>query len=208
MRQELDQAARRRPWKGRDEFGRLWESTVDIISQGTCAPINPYRWSDPLDTPQKYLQKAIVQDPDTGQLTIRIIPALEAWARDLEAAHKRYDEDLYRDAMQLFGEQGPDAYEQRKPALIAHTGQPPQALEPLWAALDGDEWALGLSDKDVNNIRRFFPRQESARERFLRERRERDELDARLDLEEAHDPEATGGKREPVRGRRKQTAEV
>lgn len=195
----LSQSERRRAWRARDEFGRLWESTIDIISQGTCAPINPKGWNDPLNTPQKYLVKALTVDPDTGQLGIRIIPALELWASDLEQSHKEYDQRLYNDALTLFGEGGPKAYEDRIPALTNYTGLAPQAMEPVLAALAGYEWALGLSDKDPKNIGRFFPKKETARERFERELRERDETDELLDIEEAADPEATGGKRERVR---------
>ena len=195
----LSQSERRRAWRAKDEYGRIWESTIDIISQGTCAPINPKGWNDPLGTPQKYLVKALTNDPDTGQLGIRIIPALEQWAADLERAHEEYQQRLYNDALTLFGEGGPKAYEDRIPALINYTGVAPQALEPVLAALAGDQWALGLSEKDPNNIQRFFPKKETAREKFLRELKNRDELDERLDIEEAADPEATGGKREKVR---------
>lgn len=197
----LSQTKRRRPWRAKDEYGRVWESTIDIISQGTCAPINPKGWNDPLGTPQKYLVKAIAQDPDTAQLGIRLIPALEQWASDLEVAHKEYEQRLYNDALTLFGTEGPRAYEERAPALINYTGPGPQAVEPVLAALAGDQWALGISEKDINNIARFFPKQESKRDAFLRSLKQRDELDDRLDLEEAVDPKATGGKREKV-GRR------
>ena len=195
----LSQSERRRPWRARDEFGRVWESTIDIISQGTCAPINPRGWNDPLAMPQKYLLKALTQDPETGQLGIRIIPALEQWSNDLEQDHKRYDEKLYNDALTLFGEAGVKAYEDRTPALINYTGVGPQAIEPVLAALSGYEWALGLSEKDPKNIRRFFPKQETAREKFLRELNAPDaELDPYGEIEEAADPQATGGKKQKV----------
>lgn len=203
----MDQAKRRRNWRARDEFGRLWESSVDIISQGTCAPINPKGWNDPLGTPQKYLVKALVTDPDTGQLGIRIIPALEMWAAELEKAHAEYDQRLYNDAVMLFGEAGPAAYEKRTPALLNYTGPGPQAFEPVLAALTGDEWALGLSEEDPHNLRRFFPKKETAREKFLRTLQERDELDERLDLEEDADPAAVGGKKLPV-GKGRKPVEV
>lgn len=197
--QVLDQAARRKNWRARDEFGRLWESTLDIIAQGTCAPIAPKGWTDRLGTPQKYLLKALAKDPDTDQLGIRIKPALEAWASDLEQAHQEYDQRLYNDAMTLFGSEGPKAYEDRSPALINFTGSAPQAVEPVLAAIAGDLWTLGLSDEDTNDIQRFFPKKETAREKFLRSLKDRDELDKRLDLEESVDPQALGGKKEKVR---------
>lgn len=202
----LDQAKRRRNWKARDEFGRLWESTLDFISQGTCAPINPKGWNDPLGTPQKYLIKALSKDPDTDQLGIRIIPALEQWSRDLEKAHEEYEQRLYNDALMLFGTEGPKAYEDRAPALLNYTGPAPQPFEPVLAALAGDQWALGLSPDDPNNIQRFFPKKETKAQAFLRSLKQKDELDERMDLEEQHDPKATGGKKEPVRRNREVAA--
>ncbi len=49
MPQELDQAQRRKPVILKDQWGRRWGSTIDIISQGTCAPINPQGWVDRLN---------------------------------------------------------------------------------------------------------------------------------------------------------------
>lgn len=196
-----DQFERRRNWRARDEFGRLFESTVDTESGGTCAPINPRGWHDRLGMPQKYLVKALTPDPETGNLGIRIRPALEMWAADLEQAHREYDQRLYNDALTLFGEGGPKAYEDKIPALLNYTGTPPQPLEPVLAAIEGDQWALGLSDKDVNNLQRFYPKQETAREKFLKTLKTEadEELEERLDIEEEHDPKATGGKKEKVR---------
>lgn len=194
-----DQFERRRNWRSRDEFGRLWESTVDVESGGPCAPINPRGWHDRLGMPQKYLVKSLTTDPETGNLGIRVMTGLELWASDLEQAHKEYDQRLYNDALTLFGEGGPKAYEDKIPALLNYTGSAPQPLEPVLAAIEGDQWALGLSDKDVNNLQRFYPKQETVREKFLRSLRERDEVDRAVEMDEAHDPDATGGKREKVR---------
>ena len=193
-----DQFERRRNWRARDEYGRLWESTVDTESGGTCAPINPRGWVDRLGMPQKYLTKALVTDPETGNLGIRLAPALEMWASDLEQAHKEYEQRLYNDALMLFGEAGPKNYEDRIPALLNYTGPAPQPLEPVLAALAGDQWALGLSDKDPNHIKRFYPKQETAREKFLKTLQP-DADEELLDIEEQHDPQATGGKKEKVR---------
>lgn len=193
MAQELDQAQRRKHITLRDQFGRKWESTIDTISQGTCAPINPRGWNDPLNTPSKYV--VLTKDED-GNLALEV--QLDQWASQLEQDHKEYDQRLYNDAMMLFGAAGPQEYKLRSPALLNYTGEPPQPLEPVLAASVGDQWALGQSKDDKNNIQRFFPKQETAREKFLR---------SLQDIEEQEDPDATGGKREPIR-RAKKAVEV
>lgn len=164
----------------RDQFDRRWDTTIDTDSGGTCAPINPKGWHDILDTPAKF--KRLRKDED-GRLSLEI--AVDDWITDAEKAHEVYDQKLYSDAMMLFGSEGPKAYEDRTPALINYTGHPPQAVEPLYALRDGNSWILGKTTTPDPRLTKYFVKRERVRPSFR---------DEDLDLEEAVDAEATGGK--------------
>jgi hypothetical protein len=189
--QELDQAQRREPIVAKDQYGRKWESTWDTVGKGTCAPINPRGWNDPLNTPQKYV--SVIRDED-GQRSFFV--DLERWERDLEVAHREYDAKLYNDAVMLFGERGPDAYAERAPALMHFTGTGPMSIELVQAAMDGNSWALGKVTTPDPRLVKYFAKKDKARPSFK-------DLDTALDVEELHDAGATGGKRVPVKSRQR-----
>lgn len=194
MPEELDQAQRRRPIVVKDQYGRKWESTIDTISQGTCAPINPKGWVDVLNTPVKF--KRLAKDED-GMLSIEIM--VDDWLTELEQKHREYDQKLYGDAMMLFGAEGPSAYEERKPALVNYTGEPPQAVEPILALKDENSWILGKTTTPDPRLTKYFIKKTRERPSFR---------DEDLDLEEEHDPQATGGKTVPVGKKKAKLAEV
>ena len=193
MAQELDQFQRRRGIVAHDQFGRLWQAILDIISNGTCSPVAPKGWTDRLETPQKYI--ALVND---GSGTQRFEVKLGEWAADLEEAHEAYDKKLYGDAMMLFGAEGPKAYEDRTPALLNYTGPGPQALEPIWAALDGNAWVLGKTDVPDPRLTRFFITQKKTRPSF-RDVPDDATADQLQTLEDDVDPDALGGKKIAVK---------
>lgn len=188
MAKVLDQAARRENAILTDDYGREWDTTVDVISRGTCAPINPLSFHDPLNTPQKYLRA------DTNRRRLHI--DFDRWIDDLENAHRDYEQKLFDDAMMLFGEGGPKAYEERIPALMRYTGTGPQAVEPVKAAKAGNKFCLGLSDKMPEWAKKFFVKPEAPKAEFP-------DAEEYADYEEEADPEAMGGKRVPVRNKNK-----
>ena len=170
----------------RDNWGRRWESTVDTDSGGTCAPINPKGWVDVLDTPAKF--KRLAKDED-GRLSVEIL--IDDWIEYQEGRHERYLNDLWTDALAHFAQAGPKMFEERHPSLLKITGPPPQALEPLYALRDGNSWVLGKTTTPDPRLTKYFAKPKKVRPSF------KDEApDA---LEEVHDPEATGGKREPIK---------
>lgn len=191
MAKELDQFDRREPIVGKDQFGRKWESTWDTVGKGTCAPINPKGWVDPLNTPQKYV--SVKRDED-GMRSFFV--DLERWEQDLETAHREYDQKLYNDAVMLFGERGPDAYTERAPALMHFTGTGPQPIELVQAAIDGNSWALGKTSTPDPRLIKYFATRERKRPTFK-------DLDVAVALEEEVDKEATGGKRVPLKTRQR-----
>lgn len=191
MAQELSQSDRRRPIVLRDNLGgRKWESTIDTISQGTCAPINPRGWVDPLNTPQAVLTKALKRNED-GVLYLDLQETYALWRDNLKQKAIEYDQRLYNDAVMIFGEAGPKMYTEKAPALLHFTGEGPQAWEPVEAALQGNSAALGKKPIASDpRIAKYFAAKEVPVLSFKDE-----DL---MDLEDEMDPEATGGKRVPV----------
>ena len=188
MAKHQDQAARRRNITLRDQHGREWDSTEDVIARGTCAPINPKNFSPPFETPQKYLKA------DTGERKVEVM--FDQWIDDLEAAHKTYEQKLSDDAFMLFGESGLKMFEDRAPALLRFTGQPPQPVEVVKAAKAGNKFCLGLSDKMPEWAKPFFLKPEMEKQEFP-------DAEEYSDYEEQADPDAIGGKRVPVKNNKK-----
>jgi hypothetical protein len=187
---ELSQADVRQYVVIRDDFGRRWESTVDTIAKSTCAPINPKGWSDPLNTPQTVLTAALTKDED-GRLSLALKEGYANWRDSLKRKAEAYEQLLFNDAMMLFGQEGPKAYEDRSPGLLNYTGEGPQAWEPIEAALQGNSAALGKKPLESDpRIAKYFAKKAPPKLSFAD-----DDL---MDMEEQHDPEAVGGKKVQV----------
>lgn len=173
-----------------DEFGRTWETTIDFIANGPCAPINP-KFKSPLDYPQKYLKFQ-------GKIPHILKIDWDTWIADLEVGHRDWDTRLYDDAIMLFGQAGLKMYTDKAPELLRHTGPKPQPVELVKAAKAGNKFILGLSDQMPEWAKPFMVQAEKP---VLEFPDAEDELDKYGDIEEAVDPEATGGKKLPVRKR-------
>lgn len=194
MAQEKSNFDRWEPLIAKDQFGRKWESIWDSDAKGTCAPINPRGWVDPLNTPQKYVR--VKTDEDRQRV---IFVDLERWELDLEEAHRIYDQKLYNDAVMLFGERGPDAYAEKAPALMHFTGPGPQSIELVQAARDENPWALGKTLTPDSRLVKYLPSSARARPSFKG-------VDPAA-LEEEHDKDALGGKKQSLgKGKRLQEA--
>lgn len=200
MAKELSQFDVRQYAIIRDDFGRRWESTIDTIAKSTCAPINPKGWSDPLNTPQEVLTRALAPDED-GRLSLKLAESYGSWRDELKHKAAVYEDRLLAEAMVMFGERGPAAYEERAPALLRHVGPGPQAWEPIEAALQGNSAALGLRPLSSDpRVAKYFPNKEATALSF------RDE--DLMDIEEDVDPNALGGKKVPVGKKKDKLAEV
>lgn len=146
----LSQTKRRKPVQARDIHGRLWESTLDTVSMGTCAPVNPCGWSAPVLPEQKYIKLR-------GDFTGFYIDILyDHWLADAELALETYEKHLFDSAMVIFGAEGPKAYDERSPALLRYCGLPPQAVIPIKAAKAGNPWILGLDPRPDVRLTKFF----------------------------------------------------
>ena len=196
MAKEHSQSDRRRYHKMIDQHGRDWETTLDFIANGPCAPITP-RFNSPLDIPSKYVK---FNPEDTARLRIDYDP----WIADLEEAHRDWDRRLYDDAIMLFGAQGPRAYKDRVPELTRHTGPAPTPVDLVKGAKAGNKFMLGLTDKMPAWAEALIPKVVAVVEEFP----DADEIDKYGDFEEETDPEAIGGKVTPKKNARQRLNEA
>jgi len=92
---KVDQAAYRDFVRAKDQFGRGWAYSIEKMTGGACGAIVPYGgWSDPLATPQKYLNATA----RTGEVTVE----LERWVTDLKKANIEWKESLHSNGRLLY----------------------------------------------------------------------------------------------------------
>jgi len=92
---KVDQAAYRSAVKAVDQFGRNWAYSIEKATGGACSAIVPIGgWSDPLATPQKYLNAK-------GQLG-KVKVEFTRWIDDLKRADREWMENLYDTGRQLY----------------------------------------------------------------------------------------------------------
>lgn len=234
MKKIFGQSERRIPMKLTDQYGRKWETTWDVIGKGPCAPINPAGFHDPLGTPQKFL-RTFPDEP--GRLEV-----LHAeWVRERKEAMGDWTDRLHEEARRMSPETGGTALLGNdppatcKPALLSMVGKPPQPYQPVEAAMMGNKYCLGLTDKMPTWAIPYFKTEEESRTKYLDAEDEEpgqyddeseeggfaaqfkvegvevgegeEAVERLLDLEEQYDPDATGGKAVPVK-RSKKTAVV
>jgi hypothetical protein len=166
---------------------------VDVLARGTCSAINPRGFKDRINVPQKYL----VADTKLRKIDVQLERLLE----DLEEAHRIYEQKLFDDALMLFGEAGVKMYEDRAPILLKHTGEPPQPIAPVKAAIAGNKFVLGLTDAMPEWAKPFFEPKKREVEVFP-------DAEEYADLEEEVDPEALGGKKQNPRKNKQSLSEA
>lgn len=134
----------------RDQHGRKWGADIEQKTGAPCGPLSA-RFSAPIMPPQKYLK---VTDVAARELTIDY----EAWLGDLETAHMEYDQRRTMIAVTMYNERAHDAIEKKDPALMQRVGPPPQFLEPIMAAVEGNGWILGFDGFEMpEEAKPFFP---------------------------------------------------
>lgn len=194
----------KRTWiKMQDPHGRAWQAVIDISAKpkpGPVSSIEPYGWSAPLIPDQKYLKF----NPDE-MFSIGI--DYTSWKADCRAARREWETLIHKTASEmsphdagasLIGSGDAD-YNDASPALLRSVGPKPQAVEPILAAEQGNSWILGKTSRVDPRLKPYFPDPVVSEPDFS------DEPDYQ-DLEEAFDPEATGGKKVTVgKGKRTKT---
>lgn len=199
-----------------DQHERPYHTNIELDSGDPTGPIDP-QFTAPLIPHQKYLEM-VADDPR------RIYINYPAWKRDIREDRARWNRDARQRSQVRYGER----YDSKAPItaeIIDIIGPPPEPIEPIIAAEQGNSWVLGFTDKVDQRLAKYFD---------LREKREDEELDFRDEpepdfsdtapapdwrlgdqvveeeeedlaaLEESHDRGAVGGKRVDPRSQRPQ----
>ena len=196
--------------------GRPWFANIDKKSGFPVGQISPKGWSAPW-LPDQGAFRFSEEDPTRFRIDYEYL------LRERIEAHAEYQTQKEQSAVS----RGWDPNSEEKQAVLESLiGKPPLPVEPVAAAMQGNSWILGLTDKVDPRVEKFI-RKETRREKMLKglpdfsdsvtaieteaieaepEPTSFDDIDALLDLEEEADPEATGGKR--VNPRSKKTTKA
>ena len=216
-----DQASTRRPGTIYDQHvsarfpkGRPWSADIDKKSGYPVGLVSPKGWRAPW-FPDTSTFKYSEDEPNRFT-----IPYEEILNERLQA-HAEYQTMKEQSAVS----RGWDPSSEEKQAVLESLiGKPPLPIEPIVAAMQGNAWMLGLTDK-VDHRLEPFVRKLTRKQKMMaglpdfsdepigvsgiledQEPDFRDELDRLLDLEEDADPVAVGGKRVAVKQTRKPKA--
>ena len=197
MPKELSQPERRRYRTFTDQHGRLWGTAIEVSSGHSCGP-----WEAKFEAPwlpdAKYLRHHSTDDR-------LVLIDYDRNVRDAKEAMDAYDDLRLKVAMDQYGSAFTSklgkTHDEDPPELKQLVGAPPFPVAWSEAAQEGNKWVLGFS----NIIPKWaYPllKQEDAPARKYLDADE--EVEKAVDLDEAFDPEAKGGKREPVASRGQQ----
>jgi hypothetical protein len=197
---ELSQPERRKYRTFHDQHGRLWGSTIDITNGHSCGP-----WEAKFEAPWLPDFKYIHHHPTDDRL---IVIDYDRNVLDAKDAMDAYDDVRLKTAMNQYGSAFTSklgkTYDEDPPELKQLVGGPPFPVAWSEAAQEGNKWVLGFTNvipswaypllaQEALTPRKYLDADEEA---ALAEVAAVEEA---VDLDEAHDPEATGGKRVPVR---------
>ena len=209
-----DQASTRRPGTIYDQHvsaqfpkGRPWDASIDKKSGYPTGSISPKGWKAPWLPP-------ITSFKFSEEEVNRFVIDYDALLNERIEAHADYQTQKEQSAVS----RGWDPNSEEKQAVLESLiGKPPLPIEPIVAAMQGNSWMLGLTDK-VDPRLEPFVRKLTRKQKMMaglpdfsdepigvsgiledQEPDFRDELDRLLDLEEDADPASTGGKRVAVK---------
>jgi hypothetical protein len=129
-----------------DQHGRKYGANIEIKTGDPTAGIERIGWSAPLLCEQKYLE--VTKDSDGTTIPGRLTVNYEAWIRDVAQQRQDHLERLGFFAQALYGEKAGAAIKQPTPELRRLLKSDPAPVEPIYAAMKGDPWILGLEDDD------------------------------------------------------------
>lgn len=179
------QADLRRPQWMTDDHGRRWFADVEKRSGYPVGPIRPR-----FDAPWYPDQSALKIDPDDPS-HIRI--DYEALLAERQEAHALYHQRAVEEAASRQWPV-PELGEPYRRELQLIIGKPPQPIEPVVAAMQGNKYILGLTTRVDPRLVEFIETPAHKHEQMLRALPDfRDE--ELMDLEEEVDPDAIGGRR-------------
>ena len=213
------QADQRRSVVFLDQHGREWHAMIEIKSGDPVGAFEPL-FQAPLIPPQKYI-RTLEDSPTDIEIRYR------EWARDIRQARALWDREARRVGASRYGEKyDPNAPVTRE--VMEVIGPPPEPVEPVIAARQGNSWVLGKNPRPDPRLLPYFTiTKEREDEPDFRDLDEDDDEDFRDDsgpdgsqknwrddggegfdeddldeLEESLDPGATGGTRADPRSAR------
>jgi len=189
---ELTQPEQRRPRTFYDQHDRTWETVIDIRTGHAAGP-----WEPKFQAPWYPEAKYIRHDPSDDR---RILIDYDRNVRDAKRAMDDYDDLRMKVAMDQYGSAFTsklgETHEDDPPELKKLVGGPPFPVAFPEAALEGNRWVLGFSTTIPKWAYAFVAAQNKVERKYLDAD---EEVERAVDLDETHDPEATGGKRVKVK---------
>lgn len=176
-----------------DQHGREWGTVIDIKTHHSCGPWEP-RFSAPWLPDFKYIRHVKGSFRD-------ILIDYDRNITDARDAMDAYDDMRLKTAMNLYGnaftERLGQTHADDPPDLQKLTGKPPFPIAYPEAAKEGNKWVLGFSNVIPKWAYALLAVTQEPERKYADA--EDEEVERAVDLDEQFDPEATGGKREPVK---------
>lgn len=206
------QPSTRRPGKVTDQHGRVWATYVDNRSGFPLGTFQPIGWSAPWEPPQG--PEIFVCDKNNPTIvTINYQHLLD----EREAARREVEESRKAAA----AARGWDHLDPEKQDLLDKVSQPrdkTNAPEIIVACMQGNPWILGLTDVRDERVAKYLPSKKKGVESRLAQYEDfsvpatgesiKDDLETLMDLQEAHDADATPRGRVPMRPKKQPKAAV
>lgn len=197
MPNEMMQHERRTEITAPDQHGRLWATCIDLTDKykGACGPVIP-QFKAPWVPEAKYIRC----DGRTMKVTLDYDRAIA----DCQEAEVRWEERLHTLAVQMFGTKAAQAIEERDKVLFKEVGPKPASSLLPKAAKAGNPWLLGVPGYAMPEwaaplfVKRLTPQEEELAN-LAYAAPDVSDVDKYEDYSDAHDPDATGGKRVKVR---------
>ncbi len=147
---ERSQRDFRRSQNMTDQHGREWFATIELKTGHPCGLIQP-KFTAPLDVPQQYLTINL-------EKPYELIIAYDPWIASLRAAWTARAAHLRSVGLAVHG----DKYNPEKPSReqLEIVGPPPQPVEPVIAAKQGNKYVLGLTEKMPDWAKPYFIKDE------------------------------------------------
>lgn len=131
-----------------DQHGREYYASIELKTGDPTGLIEPL-YRAPLMPPQKYLSRRNKKRPYDIEVDY------VAWKRDVRARRREWEKEGRQLAQKMHGSKY-DPREAFSMEVLDVIGPPPEAIEPIIAAEQGNRWVLGLSKKVDMRLVKFF----------------------------------------------------
>ena len=140
------QADYRRDMNPRDQFGRKWLTTIELMTGEPTGGIVPAGWSDPLRTPMQYLK--VPRNADGQSELGRLVLDFDAWIAEIEHAEMVWYQELHEIALAKYTALDPARVPEldKDKLLLKLVGPKPwPASDVLRTAAAGNQPLLGFT---------------------------------------------------------------